>query len=174
MKTRCDTHDLMRAPEVCRRLKVEEVDGGKWVLHGEVAESMDGKILDWHQLSEPLDPRDVTYTIDGRVWKRPRMLRTLLRSEFPAPFEVKERFSGGWYVSHRDEGMRFLVEGSVVRVTDCEEVLEMEREAIREQERRARWWWIAFLLVGTVVACVGGLVLLFFGAFIYAFVKEVL
>lgn len=163
----------MRAPEVCRSLKVEEVDGGKWVLHGEVAKSMDGKILGWHLLSEPLDPRDVTYTIDGRVWKRPRMLRTLLRSEFPAPFAV-ERCGSVWYISYRDEGVRFLLEGNVVRVTDCEEVLEMEREAIKAQERRDRWWWVAFLLVGTVVACVGGLVLLFFGAFIYAFVKEVL
>lgn len=163
----------MRAPEVCRRLQVEEVDGGKWVLHGEVAMSTEG-YKEWRRVSEPMDPREVTYTIDGRVWKRPRLLRTLLRSEFPAPFEVKGRFGGGWYVSHRDEGMRFLLEGNVVRVTDCEEVLEMEREAIKAQERRDRWRWIAFLLVGTVVACVGGLALLFFGAFAYAFVKEVL
>lgn len=53
------------------------------------------------------------------------------------------------------------------------EVLERERAYIEEHARRSEEKWIAFLLIGTLVAVVGGFFLLFFIWFIRTLFKEV-
>lgn len=43
---------------------------------------------------------------------------------------------------------------------------------LEERDRRDRWW-VAFLLIGTLVSGVGGFILLFFSRFIGTLIKEV-
>lgn len=149
--------------EVFRELTAIEIeDGAKFVIVGGMTAIDKTKYtpvqLEWRR-TEP---------IEGS-------LRKYLKRGFPARlYEVKELVRGSlYYIRHKDAHKRFMIEGDAVIVSGDAEVLERERAYIEEHARRSEEEWIAFLLIGTLVAVVGGFFLLFFIWFIGTLFKEV-